>query len=69
MRKHSTHMENLSSLEAYNRAHTFLKLLHKHDAELTVQQMRTLKGQALAGDVLGARRGLEKLLKEKGWGL
>lgn len=31
---------------------------------LTVQQYRTLRGQVLAGDGAGARRGLRKLLRE-----
>lgn len=31
-------------------------------AVLTVQQYRTLKGQILAGDVSGAKRGIDKLI-------
>jgi len=44
----------------------FLKILKKHSAMLTRQQIRTLRGQALAGDVLGAEKGLRKLLRRKG---
>ena len=41
----------------------FVTELKKHRLELTRQQMQTLRGQALAGDVEGARRGLEKVLR------
>lgn len=31
---------------------------------LTRQQKRTLKGQAIAGDIEGAKRGLSKVIKQ-----
>ncbi len=34
-------------------------------AKLTPQQFRTLKGQALAGDLEGAIRGLKKIKEER----
>lgn len=42
---------------------TMQKLLKQiHKSPLTGQQKRTLKGQVLAGDVEGARKGFEKLM-------
>jgi len=41
----------------------FIKSLK--DSNLTRQQIKTLRGQALSGDVDGAKRGLEKILKRK----
>ena len=53
-----------SDAKKFLNAHYFLKALKKHSRELTRQQMSTLRGQALAGDVDGAEKGLAKLL---GW--
>lgn len=39
----------------------FMKKLKTARPQLTKQQYRTLKGQALGGDVLGAQKGLAKL--------
>lgn len=39
-----------------------LKEIRKNKRLLTTQQMRTLKGQVLAGDIAGAMRGLDKLI-------
>jgi hypothetical protein len=33
---------------------------------LTIQQIKTLRGQALAGDLYGARKGLQQILKKRG---
>lgn len=41
----------------------FIKSLK--DSNLTRQQIKTLRGQALSGDVDGAIKGLEKILKRK----
>lgn len=41
---------------------TALKQIRMNKHYLTTQQMRTLKGQVLAGDVDGAMRGLNKLI-------
>jgi len=42
---------------------TFLKLLENYRNKLSPQQYRTLRGQAANGDVTGARRGLERLIR------
>ena len=50
---------------AYAKAEQFirrLKLYTRHRG-LTIQQLRTLKGQALNGDLEGAEKGLRKLVK------
>lgn len=39
-----------------------LKEIRKYKRMLTTQQMRTLKGQVISGDVDGAMRGLNKLI-------
>lgn len=41
------------------------KILKKHKYQLTKQQYRTLKGQAKAGDEIGAIKGLNNLLNRK----
>jgi hypothetical protein len=43
----------------------FIRLLGKYRKTLPKQQLRVLRGQALAGDVAGARKGLEKILKRR----
>lgn len=43
----------------------FLKRLKIFKKVLTVQERKTLQGQALSGDLEGAKKGLDKLLKEK----
>lgn len=45
---------------AYRRAAAFLNRL-KYRRDLTWMQWRTLRGQALAGDIEGAERGLERI--------
>lgn len=39
------------------------RMLKKAKPYLTKQQYRTIKGQIVAGDVEGAKKGLKKLLK------
>jgi len=41
----------------------FMAELNANKKKLTEQQYRTLSGQASAGDVFGAKKGLHKLLK------
>lgn len=41
----------------------FIKILKHNKDKLTLQQFRTIKGQAREGDVTGARKGLYKLLE------
>lgn len=43
----------------------FLKFLKTNRHRLTFQQYRTIRGQALAGDLEGARKGLYKLLQRR----
>ena len=43
-----------------------LRLLKFHKHRLTVQQYKTLRGQALTGDALGAVKGLQRILNERG---
>ena len=50
---------------AYTLARLFLEELKQHRDTLTLQQLRTLKGQALAGDIIGARRGLARLTEAR----
>lgn len=40
----------------------FIKTLKSNQCKLTKQQYKTLKGQAVAGDVAGANKGLMKIL-------
>ena len=41
----------------------FVKSLKAYHGQLTKQQLKTLRGQALCGDIGDAQKGLEKLLK------
>ena len=41
----------------------FILKLKAHKKFLTKQQFKTIRGQALAGDVIGADKGLEKLME------
>ncbi|MFR5595306.1 hypothetical protein [Anaerostipes sp.] len=43
----------------------FMILLKQHRKHLTFQQFNTLKGQARAGDVDAAFKGLQKLLQRR----
>jgi hypothetical protein len=40
----------------------FIKRLRTYARALTPQQIRTLKGQAIAGDIAGAQKGLARIL-------
>lgn len=40
-----------------------MKCLNRHRSRLTRQQYRTLKGQAVSGNIEGAAKGLLKLMK------
>ncbi len=50
---------------AYRTAKPFLDTLRIYSRTLTRQQLRTLKGQALAGDLQGAMKGLRKLIYQE----
>lgn len=43
----------------------FMRLLKMNRENLTRQQFGTIRGQAIAGDIEGARKGLEKVLKRR----
>ena len=43
----------------------FLDTLKFNKKKLTRQQYRTIRGQALKGDVADARKGLQKVLKRR----
>ena len=45
------------------KASVFVAKLKRYRGILSTQQIRTLKGQALSGQLGSAERGLEKLLK------
>lgn len=49
----------------YTRANKFLTALKKHRREITAQEYSTLRGQALAGDIDGATKGLDRILRRK----
>ena len=49
----------------YSETSIFLKELKNCKPRLTVQQYRTIKGQALKGNVIDARKGLQKVLKRR----
>lgn len=55
-----------SSAMRYAQAKRVIELLRRHRADITDQEYRTLKGQALAGDTSGAEKGLQKILTRKG---
>lgn len=44
-------------------AQTAMNEIRKYRELLTTQQERTLKGQVLSGDIEGAMRGLDKLIR------
>ena len=48
----------------YLAAHNFIETLKKCGKQISSQQYKTLRGQALAGDIKGAEKGLAKLM---GW--
>ena len=51
-----------SRAQLFLNAHKFLELLRKYKNDLNWQEVRTLRGQALSGDVEGAYKGLERIL-------
>ena len=51
--------------DAYTRALLFLRRLGQYRGKLTAQPLRTLRGQALNGDLDGAVKGLGRMLMER----
>ena len=41
-----------------------MKQLKAHREQLTRQQVRTIKGQILAGDIAGAMKGLDRIINK-----
>ena len=60
--------EEIGTPVAFLNAKTFLRVMQQCRAYLTIQEMKTLRGQALNGDLEGAYKGLEKLLRRGGYG-
>lgn len=50
---------------AYRRANLFIRNLRQYYGRLTDQQIKTLRGQALSGDLEGAWSGLKRLSRGK----
>lgn len=42
----------------------FIKKLKQYNRYISKQQFKTLKGQAISGDIVGAERGLQKILQK-----
>lgn len=49
----------------YLRAHDFIKHLYKCKNSMTRQELLTLRGQALKGDIDGAMRGLGTIMNRR----
>lgn len=49
----------------YINANGFLNELKKYRPQLTRQELKTLRGQALSGDINGAMLGLHKILERR----
>ena len=50
----------------YPEINRFVKRLSAYKGRIPPQQLKTLRGQALAGDVAGAQKGLERICKKAG---
>lgn len=59
--------EIMSTADRYTRANIFLGRLHDAYRQklVSTQEARTLRGQALKGDLEGAERGFMKLVRSK----
>lgn len=49
--------------QRYLNAREFLERLRKVQSKLDTQTYKTLRGQALSGDVQGAEKGLQRILR------
>lgn len=47
----------------YTLINAFLKMLDQYKRKLSAQQYKTLRGQALSGEVYAAQRGLDRLIR------
>lgn len=46
-------------------ARTVIRMIGRHKSDLTSQQAKTLKGQAISGNADAAAKGLYKILRSK----
>lgn len=51
--------------QRYLKAREFLERLRKVQSKLDAQTYRTLRGQAISGDVQGAEKGLQRVLRRE----
>lgn len=58
------HESSYVMAKRYRAAQSFIFILNQSRRSLTAQQYKTLKGQALSGDLEGAWRGLKKLQRQ-----
>ena len=49
----------------WKESRTYLTKLNSYKDKLTKQQYKTLKGQILSSDYIGAKKGLKKLLERR----
>jgi hypothetical protein len=49
-----------------NEKSEFLKALKQKKNKMSVQEYRTIKGQALKGDVMAAKRGMDRVIRRRG---
>ena len=49
---------------SFNNRQDAMSYLKQRKSKLTVQQYRTIKGQILAGDVSGAKRGIDRVVEK-----
>lgn len=57
---------HIRKLKKMNKADKFIKKLKRFNNILTKQQLKTLRGQAIKGDVEAAEKGLDTLIKRNG---
>ena len=53
-------------MERENGLSGFLKTLEQNKKKLSQQEYRTIKGQALHGDVIAAGRGMQNVMRRRG---
>ena len=59
-------MNNAQKAMAYLKANNFIQSLKRNVKYLSWQEFQTLRGQAIAGDIEGAQKGLETILRRGG---
>ena len=61
-----TKQERMTVMQKSDELSEFLKTLNGNKKKMTQQEYRTIKGQALHGDVIAASRGMQKLMRRRG---